>query len=250
MKKIIYILVVFLCVGCDSENAFNCIKKEGTIIRSEFSVSSFDKITVFERVQLFIEEGDEQRVIVETEENLLSDIEIYVEDGTLMIFDNSACNLIRDYGITKVFVTTPNISEIRNSSGLTIESIGLLRFSKLVLLSEEQIGSDEYHTDGDFNLNLDVDDLKIVSNGISNFYLKGTVNYARINLYAGDSRVEAENLIINELTIYHRSSNKMIVNPQVAIRGEIRGYGDVISKNRPPIVEVEEFYTGSLIFDE
>ena len=36
----------------------------------------------------------------------------------------------------------------------------------------------------------------------------------------------------------------MIVNPQQSISGQIRGTGDVISINEPPIVEVERLYTG------
>ena len=70
-----------------------------------------------------------------------------------------------------------------------------------------------------------------------------------IGLYAGDSRVEASDLIIQNLNIFHRSTNKMIVNPQQSIIGEIRSLGDVISKNIPPVVEVTEYYTGTLIFD-
>ena len=63
------------------------------------------------------------------------------------------------------------------------------------------------------------------------------------------SRVEASDLIIQNLNIFHRSTNKMIVNPQQSITGEIRSLGDVISKNIPPVVEVTEYYTGTLIFD-
>ena len=42
----------------------------------------------------------------------------------------------------------------------------------------------------------------------------------------------------------------MIVNPQASIKGSIFGTGDVISVNRPPVVEVEELYTGRLIFED
>jgi len=63
-------------------------------------------------------------------------------------------------------------------------------------------------------------------------------------------RFEGQNLIINDLRILQRSANVMIVNPQERLRGEIRGTGDVISVNRPPIVEVEEFFTGRLIFQD
>jgi hypothetical protein len=40
------------------------------------------------------------------------------------------------------------------------------------------------------------------------------------------------------------------VNPQNKIAGEIRGTGDVIAVNEPPVVEVEQFFTGQLIFQD
>ena len=43
--------------------------------------------------------------------------------------------------------------EIRNSSGLTVENIGRILNTKLVLISEDQFEEDEFHIDGDFNLN-------------------------------------------------------------------------------------------------
>ncbi len=250
MKLVRYILVAFIFLACDSENAFDCFKKEGTIIQVDFKVAPFTKIVVFEGVRLFIEESSDQNVSVEIGENLINDVNIRVEDGTLIISDNNGCNFIREYGNTMVYVTAPNIEEIRNSSGFAVESIGILGYPKLTLLSNEQVGEDEFHTDGDFLLNLNVDELIIDANGIANFYLSGNADEAEISLYSGNSRVEAENLIVNNLRIFHRSSNKLIVNPQNSIRGEIRGIGDVISKNRPSIVEVEEFYTGTLIFDK
>jgi hypothetical protein len=40
----------------------------------------------------------------------------------------------------------------------------------------------------------------------------------------------------------------MIVNPQQSLTGLLRGTGDLISVNHPPIVDVEQLYTGHLIF--
>ena len=42
----------------------------------------------------------------------------------------------------------------------------------------------------------------------------------------------------------------MVVNPIESIRGEIVSVGDVIAKNRPPVVEVEELFMGRLIFED
>jgi hypothetical protein len=63
-------------------------------------------------------------------------------------------------------------------------------------------------------------------------------------------RFEGAELQIGDLGIFQRSANKMIVNPQNRIVGEIRGTGDVISVNQPPIVEVLQFFTGQLIFQD
>ena len=40
----------------------------------------------------------------------------------------------------------------------------------------------------------------------------------------------------------------VIINPQRELRGVIQGVGDVVSHNRPEVVEIEELYTGRLIF--
>ncbi|RFN60493.1 head GIN domain-containing protein [Marixanthomonas ophiurae] len=250
MKKSIFLIMLLAFLGCDSDKGLNCFQAAGDIVQEEFAVGTFSKITVWERTQLFIKQGDIQKVVVETGENLLNDIEVQVEDGMLNLRNNNGCNLVRDYGLTKVYVTTPNIDRIRNSSGLSVESIGTLSFPNLTLISEDQENEDEYHIDGDFKLNLQVENLQIVANGLSNFFLTGTANTANFGIYAGDVRIQAANLLVGQLTIFHRGTQDMIVNPQEAIRGKIVSLGDIIAKNRPPIVEVEALYRGRLIFEE
>ncbi|MAO11252.1 MAG: hypothetical protein CMC07_10300 [Flavobacteriaceae bacterium] len=250
MKKVLFVIILTTFFGCDSDKGLNCFQAAGDIIQEEFTVDAFDKITVWERTQLFVKQGETQKVVVETGENLLNDIEVRVKDGVLNLRNNNGCNLVRDYGLTKVYVTTPNVSTIRNSSGLAVESIDTLSFPNLVLISEDQESEDAFHIDGDFKLDLQVRNLQIVANGLSNFFLTGTADKANFGIFAGDARIEAENLIIEELMLFHRGTQDMIVNPQNAIRGKIVSLGNVIAKNRPPIVEVEELYRGRLIFEE
>jgi len=250
MKKILFLIALVTFLGCDSDKGLNCFQAAGDIIQEEFTVDTFSKIIVWERTQLIIKQGETQKVVVETGENLLNDIEVQVKDGVLNLRNNNGCNVVRDYGLTKVYVTTPNIDSIRNSSGLAVEGIGTLSFPTLVLISEDFEEEDAFHIDGDFKLNLQVENLDIVANGLSNFFLSGTADTANFSLFAGDGRIEAENLLVGELTIFHRGTQDMIVNPQEAIRGKIVSLGNVIAKNRPPIVEVEELYRGRLIFEE
>ena len=249
MKNLVYALLILFFAGCSSDSGWNCIQTSGDIVQKEVMVPSFTKILVWERTKVFIQQGDVQKVIIETGENLMNDVEVSVTDGMLEIHNNNSCNLVRDYELTKIYITSPNISEIRSSTGYAIESIGVLRYPSLTLLSEDQENEDQYHIDGDFKLNLEVQSLSVVANGLSKFYLKGSATNTNFGLYAGDCRIFAENLTVQNLYIYHRSTGEMIVNPQLAIRGKIVSLGNVISKNRPSIVEVEELYRGKLIFE-
>jgi hypothetical protein len=248
MKKYFYLFIILCITSCNSENALDCFKAAGTILQSEINVTPFSKILVNKKIQLFIKEGAEYKVVLETGENIINEIAIKINDSILSLTNNVGCNFVRDYGITKVYVTAPNIKEIRNNSSLTVSSIGVLTYSNLVLLSEDH-EIEEFYTNGDFILDLEVENLKITANGFSNFFLSGSAVKAEIGLYSGNSRVEAADFLIQELIVFHRSTNKIIVNPQVSIVGEIRSLGDVISKNEPPVVNVVEYYTGRLIFD-
>lgn len=249
LKNIGYLLVIVLFGSCNSEEGLNCFQTAGSIVQQEFEVKAFEKILVRERVQLIVSQGPEQRVVVETGENLMNDIVVTSINNTLSVKNNNGCNLVRDYGITKVFVTSPNLIEIRNSSGLTVESDGVLSYDRLLLISEDEENQDQFHIDGDFRLDLDVGSISILGTGLSNYFLTGTADEGLFEIFNGDGRVEAQDLLVTDLTVFHRGTQKMIVHPLNSIVGEIRGYGDIISVNQPPIVDVQEFYTGRLIFE-
>lgn len=247
MKKIIYIALAIVLLACNGDKVPNCFQNAGDTIQQVFNVESFDKITVFERVELILTDAPTQSVTVETGEYLMNDVKISVEDGRLIIKDENVCNLTRDYGLTKVYVSAPNITEIRNSSGLAMRSDGILNYPNLTLISEESVNEDVFHTDGDFRIQVNCEDLHVVTNGLSNVFISGTVNNLTIGFYSGDGRFEGANLIAQNIEIFQRSSNDMILNPQESIIGEIRSTGDVILVNEPPVVHVQQFYTGQLI---
>lgn len=247
MKKIVYILSL-LVFACNSEDANDCFQTSGDIIQVEIDVNSFDQILVNRDIELVIKEAPDFKVTVETGENLINDVEIEVIGDRLVLTDNNTCNYIRDFGITKVFVEAPSITEIRTSSQYDVSSNGILNFDDLTLLSEDFNGEVEF-TVGDFRLSLDSQNLSVISNNISFFYLDGEVDELFVGFFAGSGRFEGEDLIAQNVQISHRGSNDIIVNPQQSLTGIIRGTGNVISVNEPPIVDVEIIYTGDLIFN-
>lgn len=248
MKRLICIFILISCFGCDSESASDCFQTSGQIIQQEIVVTNFNRILVNRDIELIIKQGLDYEVVVETGENLINDVSVEVIGDQLVLTDANTCNYVRDFGITKIFVTTPTLTEIRCSTQLEISSNGVLSFNDLVLISEN-FSSTESFAIGDFRLELDIENLKISSNNLSFYYLSGQAENLNINFAAGNGRFEGENLVAQNINIFHRGSNDMVVNPQQSLTGSIRSTGDVISVNEPPIVNVEEVFSGRLIFN-
>lgn len=248
MRKLLYILILSVFIACDSEDTGDCFQKTGNIIQQEITVSSFDEILVNRDIELIVKDGVEQKVIIETGENLLNDVTAIVVDGKLTLTDNNTCNYVRDYGITKVYITSPNITEIRSSTQYDISSDGVLTYPSLTVFSEDFSKPDSF-TSGDFRLQIDNNTFRLVFNNLSNCFISGKTNNLNITFAAGTSRFEGRDLVAQNIAIWNRSSNDMIVNPHQSITGKISGTGDVISVNRPAIIEVEEQYKGRLIFE-
>ena len=248
MKKILYICVCVLLFACNSESANDCFQKSGAIITEEIDVASFTKIKVNRDVELILKEGVTQQVIIETGENLLNDVDVSVVGGRLIATENNTCNFVRDYNVTKLYVTSPNITEIISSTQFRISSDGVLTYPSLDILSED-FNDSSIIAVGEVDLKVIAINVKIVGNNLTTFELSGTTENLNVTLAAGDGQFKGANLIANNVTVYHRGTNKLIVNPQSELKGKLVSTGDMISKNHPPIVDVEELYTGRLIFE-
>ena len=249
MKSYVYLVFVFIVMfSCNTENANDCFQNSGKTIQKEFEVDPFNKILVNRNVALVLKQGQQFSVIAEAGEYLMGDVQVAVVDGELRLVDSNSCNFVRDYEATKVFVTAPDITVVRSSTQFDIISDGVLQYDDLTLLSEDY-GVPGSFTIADFKLEVNSSNLKITANNISSFYISGEVENLNVGFYSGTGRFEGADLIAQNVQVYHRGSNDMIVNPQQSLSGQLLGSGNLISVNTPPNVNVEQVYTGELIMD-
>lgn len=247
MRNLLYLLICSCFFACDSENTSDCFQKAGSLIQKEVALTDFDKILVNRNVELILTEGTIQNVTIETGENLINDVLAEVIDGRLILTDSNICNYVRDYASTKVYVTAPNIKEIRSSTQHDISSNGVLTYPSLTILSED-FNAPETFNIGDFRLEINNTSLNVAFNNVSAAYISGVTEQLRVTLASGTSRFEGRNLLARNVFVYNRSSNDIIVNPQESIKGSISGIGDVICFTKPMILEVDALYRGRLIF--
>lgn len=249
MKKLFIVLFIFFIFN-SCEKPSDCIESSGTIITKEIQVTNFKRIKVYRGIEVIITQGTEYKVQIVAGENFIDNIEVKQNGDQLIFKDNTSCNWVRDYGQTKILVTTPTLEEVYSKTDRNISSNGVLTFPNLYFLSLDKDADGESGAGtGDFILNIDNIALTIANNNVSRFYLTGQTEKAEFNFYFGDGRIEAEDFLAKEIKVYHRGSNDMIVHPIEKITGIMNSTGNIILKNIPPIVEVQELYQGNVLYN-
>ncbi len=253
MKKYVVLVGLFLMlVSCEKPG--DCIESTGDIIEQDVEITypdSIKRIYVEHGVELIETEGPVFRATIQTGSNLIETIEVKRRGSVLYLKDNSTCNWVREFGMTKVYVTTPNIEEIYSKTERNISSNGVLTFPilRLFALDTDGDGAEGAGT-GDFFINVDNDQLVILNNNVSRYYISGQTDEALLNFYAGDGRIEAQNLNAQRVAVYHRGSNDMIVRPIQELTGRLYSTGNLISKGHPvDPPDVISYYQGQLIFE-
>ena len=256
MRKIIlYIIPVcslILATSCGISE--DCFKGNGNQITRTFPLDSFSTIKVYDGVGLVVKEGPNYEVKITTSDHIIDDLDIQRNGKMLIVQDNSTCNIARDYGQTTVFVTIPDGTilpliqelELHCKTEQKIQSEGVLHSPIIRLFS---IGDDgDGAGTGDFHLAIDNGQFVVESNNVSNFYINGHCNEMLLNFYFGNGRFYGENLQVENIKVYHRGSNDMMVYPVQKIEGTIFATGNVVLENVPPIIDVEEVFRGRVIY--
>ena len=179
----------------------------------EVDLPPFSEIMVYDRVNLYIEQGLEQKVVIRTGKNLLEEVSARVVDNRLILRNENGCNFFREYNVTDVFVTVPDLDWMQNAGNTVIRSIGTLHFEDIWLRSLNQEQEKGVYTNGDFDLDLVSKRVRITGDDFSNFFLRGSTDVLDIFRATGDGRVEAGALSAGTVEIEHRGTNKLIVNP-------------------------------------
>ena len=139
--------------SCDKEDAWDCIQTAGAPVVQVLNVEAFERILVNRDIKLVVKQGHDYKVEIQTGENLLGTIEVVVVDHELQLSNTNSCNYVRDFGLTKMIVTTPALKGIRSSTQYLTSSEGVLNFESLALVSENF--NSNYLSSGDFKLTID-----------------------------------------------------------------------------------------------
>lgn len=237
------LLFIFSC-----SSGPDCLRATGETVVEEILVAPFNSLLVNEDIEVVLTQGNEYALLVETGKNLLHDFKAEVTEGQLELTMENTCQIVRGYNTTRVYVTVPDLVEIISATQYTIRSEGVLNFDQLSLNSVSLPEGDDRLVNGEFVLDLNVEELSIEANELADFEISGMAARVNVRLSAGHVRVFMPDLQVVQAEVFHRSSLDVTLNVSERVTGSLLSTGDLVLVNRPTFVQVDEKYKGRVIY--
>ncbi len=250
MKNAIHLLVAGLFLG------FSAFAND-PVSRQERSLPAFTEIEAGGIFEVFIKQGEQQKVVVETQEKFMDDVLTEVSKGQLELSTRGKHKIES----IKVYITMPELHQIEAggvckivtegefstedleldfsgcSKGNMELSSGILKLdcsgaSQLTLTASASGTEIESSGASQLNLNLTVPRLSIEGSGASKLSLQGTGDRAMVEL-SGAANVNADEFTANTMLIEVGGASKIGVNVRDKLSVEGSGAGSVRYKSEP-----------------
>lgn len=247
MKNTLYVLVCVLLISCSPEAIEDCVRGNGDLKNKTVEIDAFDKITIRPNIALYITYAEEQSLTIEAGEYILENMELNLVDGHLELVGQDLCASGSEIPPYTVYLETPHLTQIRNSSQFEVKSTNTLAFEELLLISENY-NDDEALAVGDFRLDIDASKLEITHAGLSDFYVSGTCQQLSIGIFSGTGRIFAKELVAQRVGIYHRGFADVQVFPIEVVEGTLASTGNLLLYHQASTINVERLFEGQLIF--
>ncbi len=218
MKRIIiFCLASLFIVSCSN------ISGSGNIISEQRKVKEFTGISASGSIDVEIIEGDEEKVEVEADDNVMEFIVTKVEGNILKIRTRDV-NLFNAH--VKVFVTAPLFTSLKASASASIEAKDLIKSNGKITLSASSSA----------DINVAVDAPEIVTDASSS----GTIKISgKTKTHSAESSSSAEILAYNlfsENTVANASSSGSVeVHASVNLNARASSSGSINYRGSPTV---------------
>ena len=238
MKKLIQLVACGLfLVGFTANAQQNKISGNGKIVTETRTTSDYDAIKISGSFDVDLVAGNEGKIILKGEENIVAAIIVEVEDNALKIYVKKNTNIRSSIG-KKVQVTVPfeKISELSLSGSGNIQSKDAIKNDKF---TTKLSGS------GNFNLTVDSNSLELNLSGSGNVQLKGTADNFTTKL-SGSGDIDALNLKSKNVEVNVSGSGNSKVNCSESLTARVSGSGDIKYSGNPEKRDVKVSGSGNI----
>ena len=225
MKKIILtfwvIPFILLLASCEfdhyDEDGRPCLRGEGSTIREDREVGSFQGISTAFTGNIFIRQDSTSKVILEARENIIGEIKTEVVDDILEV---SLDRCVNNLGQIDLYVTMPNIKSI------TLTGSGNIRNDNDLKLGDLEVN---IAGSGNATLSGEVDNLDVTVTGSGNMHLFELLSNRSHVIITGSGNVEVSTR--DELIVTITGSGTVFYKGNPEISSQITGSGNIINRN-------------------
>ncbi len=190
MKLLVSLLLCFSLVSCTL--AQRGIKGSGNIITENRTVSDFNKLELSGVFNVVITQGNENKVSVETDDNL-QELVIIENNGSTLVAKNKRGSRFKKSTKMIVYITYKNLTDIKNSL------VGNLSSSNLLAQPNFNYKSSAV---GNADLKLEVNTLNIDISAVGNTRIEGKATNCDLN-NSSVGNYMAGDLIVEDMTLHN-----------------------------------------------
>lgn len=231
MKQLSINLSILLLALLTATNGLYAQKKwkgDGNVVKEKRTVGTFEQLELSGVFNVQLSQGDQEEVIVETDQNLQELVETINENGKLIIKSKKGVNKTKSTKMN-VYVTVTNINN------LEIGGVGNISTENLLVLDGLNL---EISSVGNTSLELDCDALNAEFSSVGNIELKGEVETAVVE-NSGVGNLNALDLEVQNLDLENSGMGNAKVYATNELSIENSGMGNLYYKGNADIKDFE-----------
>jgi len=206
VKTLLFALISITLFSCqlDAQRWSGSVKGEGELVKKSYSVDDFTGLGIGVSGKVYVKKGSSNEITIEAQQNILDNIEMEVENGSLSLeFKKNANN----YKKITIWVEMDNIDKL---------AIG---------------GSADIEVEDRFD---NMNELKLAIGGSGSIKLAGRANQAKVSL-AGSGDIDCPDLEANDVKVSIAGSGDVLIGAEDNLDVSIAGSGDVRYKGNPRV---------------
>ncbi len=240
MKKVflksiaaLFVTILFL-TSCNAQK-YGRIKGSGNIINEIRNVGSFDKVAVSGSFDVFLVEGNEGKIDIKIEDNLLAYLVTEVDNGKLKIKWKKGTSINTRKGVV-LTVYYKGIEAVSLSGSGDIIGKDLLKSNNFKVTVA---GS------GDIKLNVKTNEIDAAISGSGDIDLEGSSESFTAAI-AGSGDIDAVNLKTDKAALRISGSGGITITVINELNAKISGSGDIKYKGNPKIEDIKVSGSGDV----
>ena len=210
------------------------ISGNGKIEEEERNVDQFDEVKASRGVNVYLTQGEEYKVLIRADENLIDIIETEVLGDELIIRSKKGIRNAKEY---KVFVSAPDYESIKSSSGANV-------------YSETEISTNDLKVSAsagaNITLEINVDELEASASAGANIYLEGLAEECEARANAG-SNIKAEDLRTKNADLKVSSGANIWIEIDNNLKAGASSGGNIFYSGEPKQTDISKSSGGNII---